>query len=52
MHGGAFLLKSKVREGTEVIFVMPPERVMNALPQLHPEEPKPKPRVRLARKAA
>ena len=39
LHGGAFLLKSKVRQGTEVIFVMPPERVMNALPQLDPDDP-------------
>ena len=56
LHGGVFLLKSKVREGTEVIFVMPPERVMNALPQLQPDAPvnaaQAKPRVRLARKVA
>jgi len=45
LHGGTFTLKSKVREGTEVIVVFPPERVMNALPQLDPEEPiaEPKP---------
>src|SRR6202034_4864259 len=39
LHGATFTLKSKVREGTEVIVVFPPERVMNALPQLDPEEP-------------
>lgn len=33
-HGGAFTLRSKVREGTEVIVVFPPERVMNALPRI------------------
>ena len=32
LHGGTFTLKSKVREGTEVIVVFPPERVMNACP--------------------
>ena len=32
-------LKSKVREGTEVIVIFPPERVMNALPQLDPNAP-------------
>ncbi|HEY1736914.1 MAG TPA: HAMP domain-containing sensor histidine kinase [Methylovirgula sp.] len=37
LHGGTFTLKSKVREGTEVIVVFPPERVMNALPRLDPE---------------
>ncbi len=31
LHGGAFALKSKVREGTEVIVTIPPERVMEAL---------------------
>ena len=34
LHGGTFILRSKLREGTEVVVVMPPERVMNALPQL------------------
>ncbi|MBL8587164.1 MAG: sensor histidine kinase [Methylobacteriaceae bacterium] len=41
LHGGAFLLKSKIREGTEATFVMPPERVMDALPQIRIEEPPP-----------
>lgn len=31
LHGGAFLLRSKVREGTEVIASFPPQRVMQAL---------------------
>jgi two-component system, cell cycle sensor histidine kinase PleC len=34
MHGGTFTLKSKVREGTEVIVVLPPERVIDAMPQI------------------
>jgi len=41
LHGGMFSLRSKVREGTEVIVVLPPERVMNALPKLDPAPPKP-----------
>ena len=45
LHGGTFTLKSKVREGTEVIVVFPPERVMNALPRLDPDTPaQPEPR--------
>jgi two-component system cell cycle sensor histidine kinase PleC len=39
LHGGDFALKSKVREGTEVIVTFPPERVMNALPSMDPEAP-------------
>jgi two-component system, cell cycle sensor histidine kinase PleC len=42
LHGGTFTLKSKVREGTEVIVVFPPERVIDALPQ-YPEETEPAP---------
>ena len=38
LHGGTFTLRSKVREGTEVIVVFPPERVMNALPRLNGEQ--------------
>lgn len=34
MHGGAFMLKSRLRVGTEVTFTMPAERVMDALPAL------------------
>jgi two-component system, cell cycle sensor histidine kinase PleC len=41
LHGGEFKLLSKVREGTEVIVIFPPERVMNALPQLDPNAPDP-----------
>jgi two-component system cell cycle sensor histidine kinase PleC len=36
LHGGQFMLKSKLREGTEAIIVFPPQRVMNALPKLYP----------------
>jgi two-component system cell cycle sensor histidine kinase PleC len=39
LHGGEFKLTSKVREGTEVIVVFPPERVMNALAQIDPDSP-------------
>ncbi len=38
MHGGQFLLKSKVREGTEAIVVFPAQRVMNALPKFDTPE--------------
>ena len=38
LHGGTFTLKSRVREGTEVIVIFPPERVMDALPQLDPKD--------------
>ena len=41
LHSGTFTLRSKVREGTEVIVILPPERVMSPLPQLHPGEPVP-----------
>ena len=34
LHGGHFTLRSEVREGTEAIVVLPPARVMDALPQL------------------
>jgi two-component system cell cycle sensor histidine kinase PleC len=33
LHGGQFMLKSKVREGTDAIVIIPPQRVMNALPK-------------------
>jgi two-component system, cell cycle sensor histidine kinase PleC len=39
LHGGEFTLKSKVREGTEVIVTLPPERVMNTLASLDPNGP-------------
>jgi two-component system cell cycle sensor histidine kinase PleC len=31
LHGGTFTLRSKLREGTEVILTFPPQRVMDAL---------------------
>ena len=34
LHGGHFTLRSKVREGTEVIVVLPPSRVVDALPAM------------------
>lgn len=34
LHGGTFSLKSKLREGTDVIVTFPPERVMAALEPL------------------
>jgi two-component system cell cycle sensor histidine kinase PleC len=49
LHGGEFKLLSKVREGTEVIVIFPPERVMNALPQLNPDAPEPPARVAMRR---
>ncbi|AXS40108.1 HAMP domain-containing sensor histidine kinase [Breoghania sp. L-A4] len=36
MHGGKFELKSKLREGTEVIVTFPRSRVMEAMPQIEP----------------
>ncbi len=42
LHGGTFLLRSKLREGTEVIVTFPPERVMSALEPIH-EPPAKKP---------
>jgi two-component system cell cycle sensor histidine kinase PleC len=40
LHGGTFILQSKLREGTEVIVTFPPERVMTALaPIEHPSPP-------------
>jgi two-component system cell cycle sensor histidine kinase PleC len=41
LHGGQFMLKSKVREGTEAIIVFPSQRVMNALPKLQDSEENP-----------
>ena len=39
LHGGTFTLKSKVREGTEVIFILPAERVMDTLPAIRQRDP-------------
>ncbi|SDR56802.1 two-component system, cell cycle sensor histidine kinase PleC [Rhizobiales bacterium GAS113] len=41
LHGGTFTLKSKPREGTEVIVTFPPERVMEALAPVGREEAAP-----------
>jgi two-component system cell cycle sensor histidine kinase PleC len=38
LHNGAFHLRSKLREGTEVIVIFPPERVLDALAPLGREE--------------
>jgi two-component system cell cycle sensor histidine kinase PleC len=48
LHGGQFFLKSKVREGTDAIFVLPPQRVMNALPKMDTDEEEAKPAPRFA----
>ena len=34
LHGGTFDIKSRLREGTEVIITFPPDRVMRVLPPL------------------
>ncbi len=41
IHGGTFLLRSKLREGTDAIAVFPPDRVIALMPQLDPEAPVP-----------
>ena len=38
LHGGTFTLRSKLREGTEVLVILPPERVMNSLPRMDAPE--------------
>jgi len=40
LHGGTFVLRSKLREGTEVIVTLPPERVMSALEPMPQTTPK------------
>ncbi|WP_284178693.1 HAMP domain-containing sensor histidine kinase [Rhabdaerophilum sp. SD176] len=35
LHGGAFRLRSKLREGTEATALFPPDRVMAAMPAVH-----------------
>ncbi|MBM3608544.1 MAG: HAMP domain-containing histidine kinase, partial [Alphaproteobacteria bacterium] len=56
LHGGVFTLKSQVRVGTEVIFIMPPQRVMSALPQFAgnapPAAPEPRKRINLRKQKA
>src|SRR5215207_3207172 len=44
IHGGGFQLKSKPREGTEVIVTFPAARVMDALPAVEVEAAKGRPR--------
>jgi two-component system, cell cycle sensor histidine kinase PleC len=39
LHGGTFTLKSKLREGTEVVVTIPAERVMTALPPVTDDTP-------------
>jgi two-component system, cell cycle sensor histidine kinase PleC len=39
LHGGSFAIKSKLREGTEVVVTFPPERVMSALAPLSQSPP-------------
>ncbi|HUG61480.1 MAG TPA: HAMP domain-containing sensor histidine kinase, partial [Methylomirabilota bacterium] len=39
MHGGRLELKSKLREGTEVIVTFPPTRVMEVMPAITEPEP-------------
>jgi two-component system cell cycle sensor histidine kinase PleC len=58
LHGGSFTLRSKLREGTEVLVTFPTERVMTALPPVEgetpatqPNLPDPKSREKLARSA-
>jgi two-component system cell cycle sensor histidine kinase PleC len=41
LHGGAFQLKSKPREGTEAIVTFPAARVMDALPAVEVPLPHP-----------
>lgn len=41
LHGGAFRLTSKVREGTEVTAIFPATRVMTAMAAVDPDSPKP-----------
>ena len=38
LHGGTFTLRSEVRVGTEVIVIFPPERLMDALPQMEGDQ--------------
>jgi two-component system cell cycle sensor histidine kinase PleC len=60
LHGGSFVLKSKLRIGTEVVVTFPPERVVAAMapvqemhaPSIAPGEPilTPEERLRLSRR--
>jgi len=39
LHGGSFVLKSKLRIGTEVVVTLPPERVVAAMAPIHEHAP-------------
>jgi two-component system cell cycle sensor histidine kinase PleC len=49
LHGGQFHLKSRPREGTEVIITLPATRVMDTLPAEDVEEAPPAPEPKPAR---
>jgi two-component system cell cycle sensor histidine kinase PleC len=49
LHGGAFRLTSKVREGTEATAMFPPSRVMTAMAALDPNAPQ-KPQINIRKK--
>jgi two-component system, cell cycle sensor histidine kinase PleC len=49
LHGGAFRLTSKVREGTEATAMFPPARVMTAMAALDPNAPQ-KPQINIRRR--
>jgi two-component system, cell cycle sensor histidine kinase PleC len=46
LHGRTFTLKAKLREGTEVIVIFPPERVMDTSPATKEEKEESVQRVR------
>ena len=46
LHGGTFTLQSKLREGTEVIVIFPPERVMDNVPAMSEGKVEPAKRAR------
>jgi two-component system cell cycle sensor histidine kinase PleC len=52
LHGGRFELTSKPRQGTNATVIFPPQRVMNVLPPVNPNDPDPRRRPSLRRKAA
>ncbi len=37
LHGGLFDLRTKLREGTEIIAMFPKSRVLQVMPQIHPD---------------
>lgn len=48
MHGGAFQLNSKLREGTDAVVVFPPSRIMSEMPAIGTTASRKKNRVRTA----